>query len=90
MTVPHAFTLYSTSACHLCEEAVALFQVVVPADVATLTSVDVSESDDLMDRYGVRIPVVAANTPQGERRELGWPFDIVQLGEFVDAVIEGA
>lgn len=87
--MPYSFILYSTSACHLCEQAAEIFHDVVPPHIGVLNEVDISTSDDLMERYGVRIPVLKALTPSGEHRELGWPFDVVDLGEFVDAVIDG-
>ena len=44
-----------------------------------LEEVDISESDDLVDRYGVRIPVL--QHPDG--RELGWPFSSPELRTFL-------
>jgi hypothetical protein len=73
----------------LCEEAKALFWAVVPAEVALLREVDISESDELMAFYGLSIPVIFGVTAAGDRRELGWPFDDVGVGEFVDSVIDG-
>jgi hypothetical protein len=85
---PLTFVLYGTNACHLCEVARALFLAVVPVEIAALREVDVSVSAALMERYGVRIPVLLGVTSSGEERELGWPFDAVGVGEFVDAVID--
>jgi hypothetical protein len=83
-----SFTLYGTSACHLCDAAKALFLGVVPTDIALLQEADISASDALMARYGLRIPVLLGVTAKGETRELGWPFTAVDVGEFVDAVME--
>jgi hypothetical protein len=41
--------------------------------------VDISTSDELFERYGVRIPVL--QRPDG--RELGWPFSGTELAEFL-------
>lgn len=41
--------------------------------------VDISTSDQLFERYGVRIPVLR----HADGRELDWPFSIEQLGEFI-------
>ena len=69
------YQLFSTSACHLCELAQALLdQAGVRYEV-----VDIADSDDLFERYGVRIPVLRA----ADGRELGWPFDGAQLVTFV-------
>jgi hypothetical protein len=88
-STPHVFTLYGTSACHLCEQARALFLTIVPAELARLHEVDISDSDDLLARYGQRIPVLSGLGPSGEKYELGWPFDAVAVGEFVDVLLQG-
>lgn len=63
--------LYSTPACHLCEQAEAVIEPLIDTDVQ-LQVVDISESDQLIEQYGVRIPVVRR---QDTGAELGWPFD---------------
>jgi len=46
--------LYGTTYCHLCEEAEALLQSIgVEAE-----HIDIAEDDALLEKYGVRIPVV--------------------------------
>lgn len=68
--------LYSTTFCHLCEQAEALLlQLGVEAE-----HVDIVEDDDLLERYGTRIPVVKR---MDNGSELGWPFDIEALQRFV-------
>lgn len=67
-----ALILYGTSACHLCELAEALLAgLYAQGQVPAFEEVDISEDDDLFERYGERIPVL--RDPTG--RELGWPFD---------------
>jgi hypothetical protein len=44
-----------------------------------IEDVDISESDALFERYGVRIPVL--QHPDG--RELNWPFSQAQLRAFL-------
>lgn len=71
-----SFVLYSTSGCHLCELAmgeVSRVQVALPLEVITM---DIAESDELVEDYGLRIPVLR-HVESGE--ELGWPFDAQQL-----------
>jgi hypothetical protein len=41
-----------------------------------LQEVEISDSEALMARYGVRIPVLARADDQ---REIGWPFDQQQV-----------
>lgn len=64
--------LYSTDACHLCEQASAIIERVV-RDIpdATFSTVDISDDDALFDRYGWLIPVVRF----ADGSELDWPFD---------------
>ncbi|MGR2738964.1 glutaredoxin family protein [Billgrantia sp. Q4P2] len=51
-------TLYTTLGCHLCERLEALL-VVLHRGEYRLERVEISENVDLMERYGVRIPVLA-------------------------------
>lgn len=72
--------LYSTSACHLCEIAEQMIEALAQSgESITLEKVDISDSDRLFERYGVKIPVLAR--PDG--RELDWPFDAAELAAFV-------
>jgi hypothetical protein len=97
------FWLYSTSGCHLCEQAEtmlqALFQTpgllppLVTADDESSSEgvavdiVDISEDDSLVARYGVRIPVLAYQDQTGRMLELGWPFQPEQLLQFIRAAL---
>lgn len=71
-------TLMHTEYCHLCEQALALIRCYAPS--APLTLVDIAANEELMARYGVRIPVVVLGT-----EELNWPFDGAQLSAFIAA-----
>ncbi len=68
-------TLYGTSACHLCELAAAL----LVRRGADFIEVDISESDELFERYGVTIPVLRRE----DGAELNWPFDEDALADFL-------
>ena len=68
--------LYTTVGCHLCDQARELVSTVAP-DI-TLTLVDVAEDDELLARYGERIPVLMK-----EGRELGWPFGLLDVQQFL-------
>ena len=63
--------LYSTSACHLCEQALELLRL-FPGSGWTLDEVDISDSDSLFERYGLTIPVLHR---EDTGAELNWPFD---------------
>lgn len=64
--------LLTTAGCHLCEEAQALVKRAAPT--VELELVDIAEDDQLIERYGTRIPVLR----QGER-ELAWPFSLLDV-----------
>ncbi|MCG8391636.1 MAG: glutaredoxin family protein [Pseudomonadales bacterium] len=68
--------LYTTVGCHLCEQARELVGMVDPSLVLTL--VDVAEDDDLLARYGERIPVLMC-----DGRELAWPFGLLDVQQFL-------
>ena len=47
---------------------------------STLKQVDIAEDDGLLERYGVRIPVLKA---AGSSEDLGWPFDPEQVRHYL-------
>lgn len=73
--------LYGTLGCHLCEQALWLITPLV-GDEYKLVEVDISDSDELIERYGIRIPVVAI---QGHVAEIGWPFDNEDFVDFLQS-----
>lgn len=74
------YTLFGTSACHLCEVAEAMLVSLCEVNPQlSYQKVDISDSDSLFERYGVRIPVLRDAAGQ----ELGWPFTAAQLRAFV-------
>ena len=70
---------YSTSGCHLCEQAKIILWPVLLKYQFRLAEIDVAESDDLIEKYGTRIPVVSVANHVGE---LSWPFTSEQLDRF--------
>ena len=74
---PQQCQLYSTSACHLCDIAEGLL---LDAGVM-FEKVDISDSDELFERYGLLIPVL--QRPDG--KELNWPFSADQLQVFMSS-----
>jgi len=68
--------LYGTTCCHLCDEAEAiLHEIGIEAD-----HVDVVEDDELLEKYGFRIPVLKRVDTGAE---LGWPFDALAISRFL-------
>jgi len=72
-------TLFSTSACHLCEQAQEIIES-YSEDSIELEIVDIADDDTLIDRYGIRIPVVML---EGREDDLGWPFGLSQLARYL-------
>ncbi|MEE4378337.1 MAG: glutaredoxin family protein [Candidatus Competibacteraceae bacterium] len=72
------WVLYATEGCHLCEEAQSLIQKTLGM---TVTEVDIAENEQLMERYGTRIPVLQ-RVDTGI--EIGWPFDSQAIRRLVE------
>ena len=80
------YNLYGSDGCHLCEEALALCLLTIPAE--QLKQIDIvdqetvaHETKTLVELYGVHIPVIeklASNSSQ-ENQKLFWPFTLEQL-----------
>ena len=77
---PVTLTLLGTSACHLCDEAEAIIYdaFALQGQAVKIEHCDISESNHLIEIYGLRIPVVHYNG-----KELDWPFNGQQLFEFI-------
>ena len=76
------FVLYGTLGCHLCDEAEALLTPLLFAE-CSIECVDISESDELIEQYGVLIPVLRR---VHDNAELRWPFDTAQARLFLSGV----
>ncbi|MBT2294412.1 MULTISPECIES: glutaredoxin family protein [Pseudomonas] len=63
--------LFGTVGCHLCEVAESVLMSFVEHGLL-VELVDIAESEDLSERYGLRIPVLR-RVDNGA--ELDWPFD---------------
>ena len=72
--------LYTTEACTLCEEAGDMLLPLAHEAGLILDYVEISDSDQLVEDYGLRIPVVGR---EGVEEELGWPFSREQLSAFI-------
>jgi hypothetical protein len=72
--------LYSTLGCHLCELAKEQIEPLLVPLALRLVEIDIADDDILLEKYGVRIPVIQlANSD----KELGWPFDTQQAYDFL-------
>lgn len=75
--------LYSTPGCHLCEQAREIIDPLLEDYSLKLDEVDIAESDELIERYGVKIPVL--KSPR-HLQELCWPFDSNQVAAYLQRV----
>ena len=72
-------TFYTTAGCHLCELAADLIsQLESTCDIAVV-EIDIVTDEKLVDRFGMRIPVVSKGDTQ---REMSWPFTLEELERF--------
>ena len=70
---------FTTTSCHLCEQAYEMANYLIEKDSTvaakvTLQLQEIANDADLLEKYGVRIPVLASSLG-----ELGWPFELEEL-----------
>lgn len=74
--------LFSTSGCHLCEQAEEIIRECLPCDFDQVVEiVDIAEQEHCLVLYGTRIPVLCDTET---KMELGWPFEQVDVREFLE------
>ncbi len=72
--------LFTTLGCHLCEQAHELLLSLTGQGMELrIELIEIVDSAELMDRYGITIPVI-----QVEDREICWPFSIDELRAFLE------
>ncbi len=72
-------SLYHTVGCHLCEEAEEMVMDCLAArgmDTSSLKRADIADDGELLERYGILIPVLREET---SGRELNWPFGLEEI-----------
>ncbi len=76
------YILYNTRGCHLCEQALAVME---NAGVAheQLEVIDIAADRELVQNYGIRIPVVK---DKASGAEIGWPFSAQDFIRWKDAL----
>lgn len=72
------FNLYGTEGCHLCEDALALCEQVMPE--ADINVVDIIDDEKLVELYRISIPVLERLSDQAK---LFWPFEQKQILELL-------
>lgn len=74
-------TLYHTLGCHLCELAEAVLDDVrADGHAFDVEKIDISISEELVARYGIRIPVLLHPIKQ---TALDWPFDAERVEQWL-------
>ncbi len=71
--------LYSTSHCHLCEQAETLLRDISALEAIVWSNVEIADDSRLLQRYEVKIPVLKRLDTESE---IAWPFttqDILSL-----------
>ena len=81
----HPLKLYTTLACHLCEQAEALLGQTLDVSMFECERVDIITENALLQRYGTRIPVLVCGK---SGQELSWPFDSVDIDRFTRRIID--
>ena len=77
MTISKTLILYSTSHCHLCDNAIAILNELA---IYPFTIVEITESEPLLIAYGTRIPVLKRDD---NKAELNWPFNAQDIMQFL-------
>lgn len=72
------FNLYGTEGCHLCEDALAMCEQVMPE--ANINVVDIIDDEKLVELYRISIPVLERLSDQAK---LFWPFEQKQILELL-------
>ncbi|WP_286272903.1 glutaredoxin family protein [Thalassotalea hakodatensis] len=72
------YYLYSSEGCHLCEQALQMCNPFIAN--GKLSVIDIVEQEELVEQYGVHIPVLE-RLDNGEK--LYWPFTPQQINELI-------
>ncbi|MFZ3086619.1 MAG: glutaredoxin family protein [Methylotenera sp.] len=74
--------LYSTTHCHLCEQAEALLiSLTIQYDI-TWIPIEIADDNNLIEKYGIRIPVIKRID---NYTEIDWPFNKEEIIDFITA-----
>jgi glutaredoxin len=77
---PISLTLYSTSHCHLCEQAYSLLVRLEKSTSITWQTIDITRDEKILLEYETRIPVIER---QDNKIELSWPFTYQDIQTFI-------
>ena len=71
-----ALTLYSTSHCHLCEEAEAILASIANDYDISWHTIEIADVNQLLEAYGTTIPVLQISDTNVE---IKWPFGAEEI-----------
>lgn len=80
--------LYTTLGCHLCDKAKSVIYSALGYD-HRIEERDIADDDVLMEKYGVKIPVLAwqaQDAQSSHNEELQWPFEAADVREWLERV----
>ena len=72
---------FTTQGCHLCEQAEEILVTLQKEYIFELEVIDIAADKELVERYGLSIPVLL-NAATGE--ELYWPFNADKIVSLLD------
>ena len=82
--------LLSTDHCALCEDAMSMLMSMPELAGMELRVVDVATDNELLDRFGERLPVLQFWISNRNELELDWPFTSDQLGREIRRLVPQA
>jgi len=71
--------LYSRPGCHLCQDALNLLQVLQTEFSFEIKEINIDESDELTEKYGLEIPVIE----DGDQVVVSGIIDVWTLSEYL-------
>ncbi|OGV77579.1 MAG: glutaredoxin [Methylotenera sp. RIFCSPLOWO2_02_FULL_45_14] len=74
--------LYSTSHCHLCEQAESLLDILSKQYDISWVLIEITDDAELLENYSHIIPVIKR---LNNNREIAWPFTIGDIERFITA-----
>lgn len=75
--------LYTTDGCHLCDLAKEAVEQSGIADSIDLAEFDITTDKQLVELYGIRIPVIK---DRQTGKEIGWPFNDTSFAQWYEGL----
>ena len=74
--------LYSTSHCHLCEEAESLLTIISQQQHIQWEYIEIADNPNLLERYALKIPVIKRID---NNTEIDWPFGELDINNLLNS-----